>query len=98
MEIRPLAATAPSVAPGRKADEENTLRLKAQELEASFLAEMLKHTGLGKMQDGFNGGVGEEQFGSFLVDEYARMMVKSGGIGLAESIFKSLQKGAEHAE
>ncbi|WP_444460957.1 rod-binding protein [Rhodobacter capsulatus] len=98
MDTRPLMASPPQAAPDRKAADEKALRLKAQELEASFLAEMLKHSGLGKTQEGFNGGIGEEQFASFLIDEYASMMVKSGGIGLAESIFQSLQKGAEHAE
>lgn len=98
METRPVVAPGASASTERKTFDEKALRLKAQDLEASFLAEMLKYTGLGKTQEGFNGGVGEEQFSSFLVDEYARMMTRSGGIGLAESIFKSLQKGAEHAE
>lgn len=41
-------------------------RLTAQKLEASFLAEMLKHTGLGEGSGAFSGGIGEEQFASFL--------------------------------
>ncbi|WP_394341906.1 rod-binding protein [Rhodobacter viridis] len=98
MDIRAVTAAATSAASDGKAKDEAALRHKAQDLEASFLAEMLKYTGLGKSEGGFDGGVGEEQFSSFLVDEYANKMVKAGGIGLAESIFKSLQKGAEHAE
>lgn len=79
------------------AADEASLRAKAQDLEATFLSEMLKQTGLGKTYESFGGGPGEEQFSSFLTDEYAQLMARSGGIGLAESIFKSLQKGAEHA-
>lgn len=66
----------------------------AQDLEASFLAEMLKSAGFGKPRDAFGGGTGEEQFGSFLRQEQANEMVKSGGIGLAESLFEALKERA----
>lgn len=63
---------------------------KAQELEAAFLAEMLSHAGLGEAEGPFAGGHGEAQFASFLRQEQARLMVQSGGIGLAEVIFKTM--------
>jgi Rod binding domain-containing protein len=69
-----------------------TLRQAAQELEATFLAEMLKSAGMGQSRDALGGGIGEDQFGSFLVGAQARAMVKAGGIGLAESIFKALME------
>lgn len=65
---------------------------KAKELEAAFLSEMLAYTGLDAQSDSFGGGVGEDQFASFLRGEQARLMVDKGGIGLAETIFKSLVK------
>ena len=65
---------------------------KARDLEASFLAEMLKYAGLDKQGDSFSGGVGEEQFGSFLREAQARQMVDRGGIGLAESLFQALSR------
>ncbi|QUJ78076.1 rod-binding protein [Sulfitobacter albidus] len=52
---------------------------------------MLKAAGLGKTSSEFGGGVGEDQFGSFLVTEQARAMVDAGGIGLAESLFDALK-------
>lgn len=64
----------------------------AQKLEASFLSEMLKSAGLGKTSGPFNGGTGEDQFASFLVDEQAKQIVQTGGLGLAESIFDSLKE------
>ena len=64
----------------------------AQQLEASFLAEMLKSAGLGKTSDHFGGGAGEDQFNSFLVQEQAMQMVKSGGIGLSEALFNALKE------
>ena len=63
----------------------------AQNLEASFLSEMLQAAGLGQTSESFGGGAGEEQFGSFLVQEQARYIVKGGGIGLAQSLFESLK-------
>ncbi|UWR24272.1 rod-binding protein [Sulfitobacter sp. S190] len=52
---------------------------------------MLDAAGLGKSRESFGGGAGEDQFGSFLVQEQARQITKSGGIGLAESIFAALK-------
>lgn len=68
---------------------------KAQELEATFLAEMLRHSGLGGSTGTFGGGLGEEQVQSFLRQEQARAMARAGGIGLAEPLFRALQAGAK---
>ncbi|MFD2172996.1 rod-binding protein [Rhodobacter lacus] len=92
------ATSAKATGSGATRPDDAHLREKAKDLEAAFLAEMLKLAGVGKMQESFNGGAGEEQFSSFLADEYARNMVDKGGIGLAESIFQSLQKGAQNAQ
>lgn len=67
----------------------------AQQLEASFLAEMLQSAGLGQTSESFGGGSGEDQFGSFLVQEQAMQMVRAGGIGLAESLYESLKERAD---
>ena len=68
------------------------LMKKAEELEATFLSEMLAHSGLSEMQGAFGGGQGEAQFTSFLRQEQARLIVQSGGLGLAEIIFKSMSE------
>ncbi|WP_245544285.1 rod-binding protein [Oceanicola granulosus] len=67
------------------------LRSAARKLEAVFLAEMLKATGSGAARGAFGGGVGEEQMASFLLEEQAREMVRSGGIGLSESLYEALR-------
>lgn len=77
------------------AQRDSALMQAARELETQFLAEMLKSAGLGKVSESFGGGVGEDQFGSFLVTEQARAMVDAGGIGLAESLFNSLKERAD---
>ena len=64
----------------------------AQKLEASFLSEMLKSAGLGQARDAFGGGAGEDQFSSFLRQAQADEMVKTGGIGLAQSLFEALKE------
>lgn len=79
-------------APAQMTPADRALRDVARELEASFLAEMLKSAGLGKTSGPFSGGEGEDQFASFLVDEQARQIVAAGGLGLAESIFNSLKE------
>lgn len=63
---------------------------RAQSLEAAFLSEMLSHAGLDAAEGAFSGGVGEEQFASFLREAQAKSIVDNGGIGLAEHLFQSL--------
>ncbi|WP_434616579.1 rod-binding protein [Tabrizicola sp. M-4] len=86
MEISAPLPTSPA---GQKA----TLWAKAEEVEAAFLAEMLAMAGLEGRSGTFGGGIGEEQFSSFLREAQARAMVQAGGIGLAERIFEALVKG-----
>ena len=68
------------------------LRQAAEQLEATFLAEMLKSAGLGPSRDQFGGGAGEDHFSSFLVQEQAAAMVRAGGIGLSESLYEALKE------
>lgn len=70
---------------------DRALREAALALEASFISLMLKESGLGKT-GAFGGGAGEEHFGSFLRDLHAREIAGSGGIGLAENIYRALQE------
>lgn len=87
-----------SLPPSLPTAQPHPLRAKAAELETAFLAEMLGHAGLGEMQQSFGGGIGEEQFASFLRQEQAAAMVKAGGIGLTEILFRALAGGADDAK
>ena len=80
------------------APQVTALRKAAEELEVSFLSEMLQAAGLGKGRASFGGGAGEDQFSSFLVEEHARALVAAGGIGLSEMIFEALisKEGGNH--
>lgn len=67
------------------------LRQQAQALETAFLAEMLRHAGAARTPEGFGGGIGEDQFASFLREAQAAAISARGGIGLAEHLFRALQ-------
>lgn len=87
------APTLPRPASGPPA--EDPLWKAVQGLERSFLSEMLKSAGLGTPRSGFGGGIGEDQFASFLRDAQAEAMVEAGGIGLAEQLFRALREAEE---
>lgn len=84
---RPLAAIADR--PGSDAAL-RAARATAEAYEATFLAEMLKHSGANALPEGFGGGAGEEAFAGFLTREQARLIAERGGIGLAEIIFNQI--------
>lgn len=88
----PLTPAAKSTDMSASSERDHALREAAKDLEASFLAEMLKAAGAGKTREAFGGGAGEDQFSSFLVQAQAKEMVESGGIGLAESLFEALKE------
>lgn len=67
------------------------LRSAAEQLEATFLATMLKFGGWDAREGGFGGGPGEGHFMSFLHEAQAERIVDTGGIGLAESLFEALK-------
>ena len=70
---------------------DDKLRAAAMQLEATFLAEMLKSAGLDGDDSTFGGGIGEEQFTSYLRQAQAEEMVAAGGIGLAEALFNAMK-------
>ena len=88
MAIFPTHANLQAALPARQSD---SLRVATDALEAEFLTEMLKAAGLGKPSEGFGGGIGEEQFASFLREAQADKIAQAGGLGLAEVIYQSLK-------
>lgn len=78
--------------PEAGARDAQALRRVAVEFEATFLAEMLSHAGVGATPESFGGGAGEDAFGSLLTRAHARLLADKGGIGLAEAIEASLAR------
>ncbi len=87
--------------PGSSLDEKQLkqIDLAAKDFEASFLAEMLRpmFDEVNQPDEMFGGGKGEEVFGGMMVDEYAKTMVASGGIGLASYVREEMIRLQEAA-
>ncbi|MCC5973100.1 MAG: rod-binding protein [Rubellimicrobium sp.] len=67
-----------------------SLRRVAEALETRFLSDMLRTAGLDAASKSMGGGPAEGHFASFLTEARAEALVRDGGIGLAESIYRSL--------
>lgn len=79
-------------------DRRAQVRETAEAFEATFLAMMLKPMFEGLSSEGmFGGGQAEGQWRSFLVDEMAKQTVKSGGVGLADTVMAEMLKMQEAA-
>ena len=96
MQLDPVLAVTGKIGDKIDVNRRELLMEKAKALEAGFLSEMLSHAGLGASEGAFGGGIGEEQFASFLREAQAKSIVEHGGIGLAEQLFQSLVK-KDHA-
>lgn len=90
MDIMFPAYSSPARPTENKVEAEARLYDVSTELEATFLFEMLKSTGLGKGRSEFGGGAGEDHFASLLLRQQAEAMTENGGIGIAEKIFDAL--------
>jgi peptidoglycan hydrolase FlgJ len=86
------AATASLLAGTRpKASPQARMRTQAEDFEVQFVNSMFQHMYTGIGGDGpFGNSVGVGAWRSFLTEEYAKNFVKSGGVGIADSVFKSL--------
>ncbi len=74
------------------------IRATAQDFEAVFLAQMMEQMMGETTQSSFGGGPGEQAFSSMLNEEYAKVIAKAGGIGLADALARemlALQEGRD---
>lgn len=63
----------------------------AQDFEAFFLSKMAETMFEGVSTDGmFGGGNAEKIYRSLLVDEYGKAMAKTGSVGVADYVMKSM--------
>jgi peptidoglycan hydrolase FlgJ len=91
------AGPAPKAGPGKPASIE-TLRGAAQEFQAVFLAQVLAriNQGLGSGED--NGEtVDQGIFHDMFNDEIAKLISRSGGVGVADAVLKEMLKAQEVA-
>lgn len=66
-------------------------RSKAEDFETVFINSMMQHmfTAIGK-QGPLSNAQGVGVFRSMLTEQYAKSMVKAGGLGLANQVYKSM--------
>jgi Rod binding domain-containing protein len=88
-QVAPLPGAKPS-GPAAHPQADDPIRRAAETFEAAFLAEMLRHSGLGRMPATFNGGAGEAAFSGTLIEAYAKQIAASSRLGLAEQIYRAL--------
>ena len=94
MAISPLGPAAQAAKPA--VDRDALLRENAKAFEATFVAQMLSHSGLADALSA-ESGFGGEAFSSLLIEQYAAELVEQGGFGLAETIYEQLRmKDASH--
>ena len=76
---------------GPSPDAKAKARANAVDFEAMFLSTMFSHMFTSIDGEGpFGGGGAGGVWRSFLSDEYAKSFAKAGGVGLADSVYRSL--------
>lgn len=76
---------------GPKTPQQARMWAQAQDFEVQFVNSMFQQMYTGIEGDGpFGNSTGVGPWRSFLTDEYAKSFVKSGGIGIANDVYRSL--------
>jgi Rod binding domain-containing protein len=84
-------AAGAAAATRRGATRTDRLRAQAQDFEVQFVNSMFQQMYAGIQGDGpLGNSTGVAPWRSFLTEEYAKSFVKSGGIGIADTVYKSL--------
>lgn len=75
------------------ADPQARLKAVAAEFESLFAKQMLDsmRATLNKDDDMFNGGMAQDIFQDMLYEEYARMMARTGSLGVADVIYQQYE-------
>lgn len=74
-----------------KGVDEAKLDEVAQEFEAQFIAQMLQNMfSTVDTNPVLGGGEGEEMYKSLLVDEYGKLIARSGGVGVADHVKREM--------
>ncbi len=66
-------------------------KVAAESFEAFFIGQYLEHMFAGIRTDGmFGGGQGEKVYQSMMMQEYGKAIAANGGLGIADSVYKSI--------
>lgn len=82
-----------SAATGKRSGSEAKAWAAAQAFESFFLAQVLQNLYAGVPTDGpFNGGKSEGVYRSMLNTQYAKAITGSGGVGIADAVYREILK------
>ncbi len=89
--IAPLPPARGSVAEGAITPQQRKAREGAESFESFFLTQVLDTMFAGIETDGpFGGGGAEKQWRSMLNEQFANAIAKSGGIGIADQLYRQI--------
>ena len=75
------------------------LRKVSKKFEAVFVAQMLQPMFANLGADApFGGGQSESMWRSLQVEEYGKAIVKNGGVGIADNVFREMLKAQENSK
>ena len=92
----PVIATARSPEAAGAHGDPSAIRRAAEDFEAVFLSQLLGGMMRGLSADGPLGG-GDDPFATMLRDEYAKLIARSGGVGVADAVVRQLLRAQEAA-
>jgi Rod binding domain-containing protein len=95
--LSPLQTVEPTPASVETDADKAALKAVAKDFEAAFIAQMLTHSGLAESLTSGEGKMASA-FGSFYVEQLAERMADQGGIGMADSIYKQLERYGQAGE
>jgi Rod binding domain-containing protein len=95
--LNPGLAAPAATPPGGDAQRNDALRHAAQEFEAIFLAQVLGSMTQGLDGDELMGDGQNDVFHDMLNEEIAKLISRSGGIGVADAVLREMLKAQEVA-
>lgn len=95
--LTPLQTVKPTPVSVETDADKAALKAVAKDFEAAFIAQMLTHSGLAESLTSGEGKMASA-FGSFYVEQLAERMADQGGIGMADSIYKQLERYGDAGE
>jgi peptidoglycan hydrolase FlgJ len=92
--VRPATAAAGPASAAEGAPPA-AVRRAAEEFESVFISQILGELRIGFTPPGLDSGGEEDPFASMLRDEYAKIISRSGGIGLADGVLRELLRAQD---
>lgn len=88
--------SAPNMRPTPASNDKADIRKAAEEFESLFISQLTSYMFAGLESDGeFGAGPGESIYRNMLSEEFGKAAARSGGLGIADSVYRELMKAQE---